>query len=154
MDGAPKGYHEHMPKKQLAITPKGIRYLSSMYEKHCLPDNGEVTKIGLVDMLGSDDVIGIDELSEEAQHAAFFYPCIRETMNSVSFIVGKQGHMGLAPPGVEAGDLIAVVHGAPYPFVLRRWMGTSFYALVGTCYIHGIMNGVQCLDEDSTIKLF
>jgi hypothetical protein len=47
-----------------------------MYKKHCLPDNGEVTKIGLVDSLGND---GFNELSEEAQHAAFFYPCIRET---------------------------------------------------------------------------
>jgi hypothetical protein len=61
--------------------------------------------------------------------------------------------MGLAPPGVKPGDLIAVVHGALYPFVLRPWIGTELYALVWTCYVHGIMKGVQCVNEDSTIQL-
>jgi len=75
----------------------------------------------LVDLwLGSEGDTTFGELGEEAQEAMLFCPYVHETMNCVSIIIGKQGHMGLAPPGVQEGDLIAAVRGAVHPRVLRK----------------------------------
>jgi hypothetical protein len=81
--------------------------------------------------------------SIEAQQAALFYKCIRETMDAVIFIATQGGLIGLAAPSTQQGGLIAIVNGSAYPFAVRPVQGAGFYLLVGPCYIHGIMNGVQ-----------
>ena len=48
------------------------------------------------------------------------------------FIVTSKGHMGLARGGVRVGDVVAVLHGGYYPFILRRSKDTTDgYTLVG-----------------------
>jgi hypothetical protein len=45
----------------------------------------------------------------------------------------------LGPAVMEPGDTIAILYGAPYPFVLKA-MEDNF-ALIGDCYVQGIMGG-------------
>lgn len=68
------------------------------------------------------------------------------------FCMSKTGYLAIVPPLSQAGDVIAVIHGAETPFVLRplgrRWMG---YTLVGECYTHGLMRGeVEGLENKVT----
>ncbi|KAH8894390.1 hypothetical protein GQ53DRAFT_717120 [Thozetella sp. PMI_491] len=55
-------------------------------------------------------------------------------------LVTRDGLLGLVPAEAEAGDVIAVLLGAPVPQVLRLQANGS-YRLVGECYIRGIMDG-------------
>ena len=63
------------------------------------------------------------------------------------FVVTEKGYMGLAPHCAQVGDSIAVVLGAPVPYVLRPSdvkeceSGKETMLLVGDAYVHGIMDG-------------
>lgn len=63
-------------------------------------------------------------------------------MDSVAFIATQGGLIGLEPPGTQQGDLIAIVNGAAYPFVVRVVQGAEFFVLVGPCYVHGAMSKI------------
>ncbi|KAF3005197.1 hypothetical protein E8E13_010776 [Curvularia kusanoi] len=60
------------------------------------------------------------------------------------FFVSKAGHFGLAPPGAQEGDRVAVLLGAKTPFILREVSGN--YQIVGESYAHGLMNG-EAIDQ-------
>lgn len=53
--------------------------------------------------------------------------------------------MGIGPPGMHTGDHIGLVLGACTPYVLRENVDSlaeeGAYALVGECYLHGLMYG-------------
>lgn len=70
------------------------------------------------------------------------------TQNRVAFGTSKHWLLGLGPPKAQVGDVVAVLHGAPTPHLLRPSkamavpVGTmQTWRLVGDCYVHGIMNG-------------
>ncbi len=63
-----------------------------------------------------------------------------------SFCKTSGGYLGLVPRTAKEGDRVAVVHGAPVPFVLHKeegqWGSTeAVYSLVGDAYFHGLMHG-------------
>ncbi|KAK0629549.1 heterokaryon incompatibility protein-domain-containing protein [Bombardia bombarda] len=63
------------------------------------------------------------------------------------------GLLGTGPRSLRKGDEIWVLGGARVPMVLRRLGagvggGNRYHALVGECYIHGIMHSMQTSDED------
>ena len=49
------------------------------------------------------------------------------------------GYMGLFPSQARKGDAVAIIYGAPSPFVIRP--EGQDYQLIGECYVHGIMDG-------------
>ena len=70
------------------------------------------------------------------------------TKNRIAFGTSKHRHLGLGPPKAQVGDVVAVLHGAPTPFLLRPSEAMDVlngtiptWRLVGDCYVHGIMNG-------------
>jgi hypothetical protein len=69
------------------------------------------------------------------------------------FCVSKTGYLAIVPPLSQAGDVIAVIHGAETPFVLRPLGGHCMeYTLVGECYTHGLMRGeVKGLKNNLTV---
>ena len=63
------------------------------------------------------------------------------------FAVTERGYMALVPHCARIGDRIALILGAPVPFVLRAtgnyvgWCLQETMQLVGDAYVHGIMDG-------------
>ncbi|RSL63260.1 hypothetical protein CEP54_005303 [Fusarium duplospermum] len=51
----------------------------------------------------------------------------------------KKGYIGLCPPRAQPGDEVAILFGAPVPIVLREF--DEGYVVIGTSYVHGIMDG-------------
>ena len=45
------------------------------------------------------------------------------------------------PRESEDGDCISIILGCPTPFVLRPVEGQNHYRIVGSCYVHGLMDG-------------
>jgi hypothetical protein len=74
------------------------------------------------------------------------------TMNRTLFVT-MQGHLGLGPVEMQAGDEICVLGGASMPFILRKVVSgdpaDNLYNLIGECYVDGIMNGetVNAMNE-------
>ncbi|KAK3985494.1 HET-domain-containing protein [Cladorrhinum sp. PSN332] len=56
------------------------------------------------------------------------------------FFFTSKGHMGMGPPWMKVGDVIAVLIGSETPFIIRE-ICPSRYHLIGQCYLHGIMDG-------------
>jgi hypothetical protein len=61
-------------------------------------------------------------------------------------ITGQERLLGLAPEGVQDGDLICIIFGCSVPVALRKMVsdgmtGEHHYELVGDCYVHGMMDG-------------
>lgn len=58
--------------------------------------------------------------------------------------LGAEGFVGLGPLGMRTGDVVCVLYGGSFPFVLREVQTTALvdaYELVGEAYCHGIMDG-------------
>ncbi|KAJ5652428.1 hypothetical protein N7507_009854 [Penicillium longicatenatum] len=49
----------------------------------------------------------------------------------------KQGYFGLAPPGVQCGDTVALLAACSHPWYLRRQ--DQHYTIVGEAWVHGLM---------------
>lgn len=67
------------------------------------------------------------------------------------FITSK-GYVGLVPDHAEAWDLLVVLRGGKFPYVLKaREDGT--YGLIGDAYVHGIMYG-EFVEEEPSAEEF
>jgi Heterokaryon incompatibility protein (HET) len=54
----------------------------------------------------------------------------------------SKGYIALVPERTEVGDKIYLIYGLPVPFVIRPHPADkSISRLVGSCYVHGIMDG-------------
>jgi len=51
-----------------------------------------------------------------------------------------EGYLAVVPPFSRVGDKVCVFHGASTPTVLRK-ESRGDYKVVGSCYVHGIMDG-------------
>jgi hypothetical protein len=63
----------------------------------------------------------------------------------------SQGYIGLGPEGMQPGDHICIFQGAEVPVLLRSG-NNNRYRLVGSVYVHGIMNGEA--EEDGCTRWF
>lgn len=97
---------------------------------------------------------------EHLQGSYLFSNAIGSFCNGRCFALTAKGYMVVAPPFTKEGDLICLFMGAQVPFVLRPISdsageisgGKQCYALVGECYVHGMMDGdglKQGLDEQT-----
>ena len=79
------------------------------------------------------------------------------------FFVTKGGYMGIGTSRIAKGDIIAVFEAATMPSILRpaadangpdgrQSQSTKCYLILGTCYVHGIMDGeaFQIAEERKT----
>ncbi|KAL8667151.1 MAG: hypothetical protein Q9168_007323 [Polycauliona sp. 1 TL-2023] len=57
-----------------------------------------------------------------------------------TFIITKEGYIGLAPKTVQAGDKVCIVLGCPSLLILRPGV-SGRYTVVGSCYVQGLMDG-------------
>ncbi|OAL44096.1 hypothetical protein IQ07DRAFT_252994 [Pyrenochaeta sp. DS3sAY3a] len=55
--------------------------------------------------------------------------------------VTKTGMLGAGPAAVREGDIVVVIFGGSFPFLLRPTADEQHYRLVGECYVHDIMDG-------------
>jgi hypothetical protein len=55
------------------------------------------------------------------------------------FFAMSEGSMGLGPKWMRRDDLVVILRGGDFPFILRK-MG-EFYQLIGPAYVYGIMDG-------------
>lgn len=68
------------------------------------------------------------------------------------------GYIGLGPPQTESdlSQSIAFIDGGNVPFLLREMGGGGDWALIGPCYLHGLMDGKavkEMLGSRGTIHL-
>ena len=55
----------------------------------------------------------------------------------------SSGHVGLAPPGAQHGDIVTIMRGGSVPFIIRQVPGKEPWraTLVGDAYVDGLMHG-------------
>jgi hypothetical protein len=99
----------------------------------------------------------------EAFHSSFlFWNAFTTCCFGRCFGLTEKGYMVIGPPGANEGDVLCLIMGAQVPFLLRpisdsdgnKLNGEHRYALVGECYVHGLMDGEglkQGLDEQSFV---
>jgi hypothetical protein len=67
----------------------------------------------------------------------------------------SRGHLGLGRRSMREGDFVTVLHGGRVPFILRTMVkpGAAYFAFVGDCFVHDIMNKevYNMLDENGVM---
>jgi len=81
------------------------------------------------------------------------------------FAATSEGLVGWVPKDAREGDLVVLLYGSNVPLVLRRVLekrggekddssrNTTYYRLVGECYIQGIMAGEAMMTTASSNRL-
>lgn len=64
---------------------------------------------------------------------------VRQSFDGKCFLESNNALLGVGPDITRAGDLVVVFFGGRVPFILRQH--EDCYALLGECYMHGIMDG-------------
>ncbi|KAE9378325.1 hypothetical protein N431DRAFT_528575 [Stipitochalara longipes BDJ] len=86
---------------------------------------------------------------EHFQNSFLYSNALGSCSSGRCFAISENGYMIIAPPGTQEGDMVCLIIGAQVPFLLRPVSiskGESLeakqcYALVGECYVHGLMDG-------------
>ncbi|KAF2736267.1 hypothetical protein EJ04DRAFT_490318 [Polyplosphaeria fusca] len=61
--------------------------------------------------------------------------------------VTEKGHLGLSSWHAKPGDIVALIHGAQVPFILRHHRNGK-YRIVSEAYVDGIMDGEAAQNAD------
>jgi hypothetical protein len=64
---------------------------------------------------------------------------VRQSFDGRCFLELNNTLIGVGSDTTRAGDLVVVFFGGRVPFILRQ--NEKCYALLGECYMHGIMDG-------------
>lgn len=94
--------------------------------------------------LRPDDVIGLPRANGMAK---LYLARVKEVMWERKFVRidlnEKKDTYGLLPPQANEKDIICVLFGCSVPVVLREQEkdGTTYFQMVGECYIHNMMEG-------------
>lgn len=87
---------------------------------------------------------GIPPIRNSTVEEIWYHGTMCEMHNRRPFLSDK-GYVGLGPATMERNDVIYVISGAKFPYVLRQRRdvrcGLPAYELVGEAYVHGIMYG-------------
>lgn len=62
-----------------------------------------------------------------------------------TFLISRDGYMGICPRWARVGDLIVLISGLTAPFIVRK--EEENYTLVGPAYVHGVMQGERWSTE-------
>lgn len=91
------------------------------------------------------------EISMDQEEAARLYgSCVRETCGGRRLFITAKGHMGVGMKGAMEGDLLAVLSGGAFPYLLRS--DEQCYTVVGECYTHGLdLDGIMA-DQDLALQ--
>ena len=139
-----------------------VKHMWNTYRTYCLNPEGSLhTRIATctTDTLPADFTTTLSP-SEALAWRLHQHLCV--VVAKHDFFLTERGYIGLAPPDCLAGDAVGVLSGHRTPFMLRRVPGvvreadaccrlshlrpdgggtTPFYALLGPCYLAGIMHG-------------
>ena len=130
------------------------------YLQFCVDENGEVHQKVMAEA-GDLPVDFSLHLSEQGQTAWIFHRHLSSVLATHELFLTTQKYIGLAPPGTQSGDIVAVFGGPRMPFIIRQLPGVlstskdccvlphpraegeivPYYVLLGPCYLHGIMHG-------------
>lgn len=96
-------------------------------------------------------VRGLDEVVDPHSEMLFESSLSRWSSRR-RFSVTQNGRLACVPKDSRKGDLLCVLFGGEVPYVLRP-SGNGYYAIVGECYVDGIMHG-EGLSADTMSKVF
>lgn len=68
-------------------------------------------------------------------------------------VTSREGYYVLGPEALRNGDALVLLHGGRTPFILRKH-GRARWALIGECYVHGLMAGEGLEGQDGNIEQF
>ncbi|RDL33943.1 uncharacterized protein BP5553_08311 [Venustampulla echinocandica] len=136
------------------LKPSDVPNLWLLYSKHCLSSDGGVLQKYLQQAAFPPSAQFYSSLNPEEQEAWDFHTYLTRSLFGNTFFITVDGRIGLAPPGSQPGDEIVLIDGCRTPFLMRRLEGTlsvqfqrPYYSIVGPCYLHGVMYGEMCTDE-------
>lgn len=90
--------------------------------------------------------------STERERDLAYFRFIEQFLPGNSFFSTEDGHIGLAHSNTAPGDQIFVILGCNILKVLRPTLSTNCgtcYSIIGTCYLHGFMNGEAPLGHNA-----
>jgi hypothetical protein len=82
----------------------------------------------------------------------FLHPRMESLIMGQAFCSTAVGYMAMAPDWAQVGDLVVLLMGVPAPFVIRR--EGDAYRLIGSVYVHGIMDGEFFAGEHPAVSDF
>jgi hypothetical protein len=98
-------------------------------------------------MSGKDiEVIEREILLEDAR--GFNDICV----HSMPLCITANGYLASVPWTAEEGDCIVIFSGGQLPFVLRKDSTGRHYRFMGSCYVHGIMEGEAFPDDPDDLE--
>lgn len=104
-----------------------------------------------------DDTEGAFKQVDQSQITGYMI-AIASALEGACFVTTSCGYIGIAPATTRAGDVISILFGCHKPLVLRPVKGTDDgaldqkYLVVGSCYIHGLMNGEFIYQEPDPLR--
>jgi hypothetical protein len=84
--------------------------------------------------------LGVEDLGERIKLSAYLVEAVSAAWNGRRIFISEMGYMGLAPMTARPGDAVCILFGGHVPFILRE-RENSEHAMIGECYVHGIMDG-------------
>ncbi|KAJ4989320.1 Intramembrane protease 2 [Stagonosporopsis vannaccii] len=106
----------------------------------------------------NNDEIGVAYRQVDQSQITEYMITVVSALGGSCFVTTSCGYIGIAPSATKAGDIITILFGCHKPIVLRPLrdrndVGDNLrYLVVGSCYVHGIMNGEFIYQEPNPLR--
>jgi hypothetical protein len=80
------------------------------------------------------------EQYDDLEQLWVYHQALYNALDNRRFFVTATGSIGVGPSFMQLGDVIAVMYGCKWPVMLRP-VDNGHYRVLGTCYVHDIMDG-------------
>lgn len=80
------------------------------------------------------------DMDDETKAASRWHWAFVQAASYRRFFVTDTGLVGIGPRQTRKGDVVAILYGGIWPFVLRAY-DDHHHLLLGATYVHGVMNG-------------
>lgn len=87
----------------------------------------------------TQDRVSLD--SGETLAAAEYWAVASQCCSNRRLFLTSTGLLGLGGPAIMEDDVVAVLYGGPWPYILRPLGSAEEHQFIGRAYIQGVMNG-------------
>jgi hypothetical protein len=138
-EGITSGYDELLERaKDDRLDARCLEALHILQQGMCKVEQ-QVVRFELETYSASQQVPQLIQKEAGKPQGLLFMDYMRISAKRAPFVTNK-GHPGLSSRHVKRGDLVALVHGAEVPFILRS-QSNGKYKIVSEAYVDGIMDG-------------
>ena len=146
---------QQVPMEFSVLLTEGIDVNGTEAVTRNVPDFKTFSRLGLSGDSLQENGVSKRQIFEDLSPFIDLSPWGHDTLDEGRIMAAfSDNRIGWVPETTKQGDLVFLLEGAPFPFIVRKSTTGSAYTIVGDAYVHGIMDGSLWKEKESEMGIY